>query len=1183
MANRDAAAPESTRRRAGAPSTDEDFRPSHAPGLGLYAAAAPAALLLLLLIGAVLHVPGGWGIEDFLGWPDTRRNAAAHQMLRLWSRSNRIELAWLYLALDSVLFVPLYVIGLAGLAQRLAQALGDDVAQARSKEREGLALVLLLLPVLALMAVDLLENAIGLSRLGTVGTALAVIATLVGIGLALWSSTLSAPISRISGGGAAVLLFVTVAVVGINGFLGTQCAVPAGRATEWITTVGCGAHAAKPWLALVVAVVLGGATLMWLTGAAVGADAPPTRRAERARLRGSVREVLLRSRYVLLVLALLGAGLLALDVGRDTLYAMAASPYRGDGASLQERLLRMLGTMVAFGLTALALWALAFTTWLWARAACQLRRPHSPAPSVQGAVPGQGFARWWARALAGVPVVLVVLLCVQVLREGAAAQVTGPATPWLGPAILLLAFGVSVLTLGLVFLKHRHDGAELLYLDAWSWAEWATRAGVVRHAQPSAPLAKFRFMGWLHPQGLVALLLLALLLCRAMDLLPPPSDLWEQDRLPTLTLAVLLFSAALWMTLCGWLTLLEVGIAGPWAGLLALLAVLGLGALGWTANAAVWPAVESTPGLPGGGMRMLLFTALLGGLLLLAHVLALVLARQHAHPDGPMHPLATTLLSVPALGAAGLVLAMLVLVVGDRIASPRPAGHEDVLPAQQRPTLDQALSTWLSSLCEPVAGSGIAPAQGVPDAAEAAPAPVACRPALPLDAQGAMRVFLVAAEGEGMRGAAWTAFVLQQLGQHDPALQRRVFAITGVSGAAAGAAALRGCTLDGLVDAECLTRFARADLLSPLVSAGVFEEALALALPTSWCDTPGCGFLSRAAWFEQALEAAGPGLRPGLMESRRQLAFPGAGHLPYLLLEAAWVESGERAIASDLRIDWRQFPGARDQLGLVGQDLSLGTVAHNAARLPLLHPPGALRAPRGHCMDRRPGAAASAPDADAWLQTCGHLADGHQADPGGAQATVDLLQALAHCLSAQPSAADLALYPHCAAMDETRRAWLREHLLPQVLLIRAEVPPPALLQDQCPAPEPRPPSGAELAQRQQGTGCAAPAAQRVAQVPERPQCAAPAAAGWMASLRALSPADPRDGGAAALAEARQAQAVAALRASLGGLAALSAEAPVRTLDLSPDGTRHPTHWLLPALTVERMWKQARGCAGGDGG
>ena len=198
------------------------------------------------------------------------------------------------------------------------------------------------------------------------------------------------------------------------------------------------------------------------------------------------------------------------------------------------------------------------------------------------------------------------------------------------------------------------------------------------------------------------------------------------------------------------------------------------------------------------------------------------------------------------------------------------------------------------------------------------------------------------------------------------------------------------------------------------------------------------------------------------------------------------------------------------------------------------------------------------------------------ADPGGAQATLDLLQALSRCLLAD--AGDRQGWPRCAALGSARLAWLRAHLLPQLLLVRAAEPAGAPVDGQCPSPDQRAPGTLQLAMAQPVAGCAAPVGG--AHEPRRPMCQAPAPLAGLAWLRAQW--SPQAEAAAALAESRQAQAMTALRAAMGGIARDSTEPAVRTLALRPDGLRYGAGWHLSALSVERMQRQAVGCVGAVG-
>jgi hypothetical protein len=184
-------------------------------------------------------------------------------------------------------------------------------------------------------------------------------------------------------------------------------------------------------------------------------------------------------------------------------------------------------------------------------------------------------------------------------------------------------------------------------------------------------------------------------------------------------------------------------------------------------------------------------------------------------------------------------------------------------------------------------------------------------------------------------------------------------------------------------------------------------------------------------WFEQALERAVPGLAAGIGGLGRSDGGPsgpsGAGgsnatHKPHLFLNATWVESGDRAIASSVVADWRQdrFTNVRDQIDVAGQgraapvDIPLSAAAHNAARFPFVNAIGRLRGGDGQQ---------------------GHLADGGYFDNGGAHTTLDMLARLQRWIAARPA---------CAESDEPCRRhaeWLRG-LRPTVIVIQNGVSEP---------------------------------------------------------------------------------------------------------------------------------------------
>ena len=532
-----------------------------------------------------------------------------------------------------------------------------------------------------------------------------------------------------------------------------------------------------------------------------------------------------------------------------------------------------------------------------------------------------------------------------------------------------------------------------------------------------------------------------MLVCRLFDVFPSHWLAWTQDYLPTMTLPVIMFAMTLWLCFFGWLSMLEVRQSIPWIGLLIVLVGV-LGYVGLTDNHLVWPEIEAKPGSgiteaeavvdSSGALRMFGFTVMLAFLVICIyawtmHAVRVVSRMNHARECmlwcrghrawGP---------PVVLIVAVGLILHW----ADDSATSRSPAKTErntsddQVRPLDEnqyaqaprppgvsRPDLDAALAGWLEQVCN-------APEPGAP-----------CRPRIAASEGSGYEVYFVSTEGGGIRAAVWTAFTLQRFAEIDPDFHARTFSISGVSGGAVGAAAFRACTLGTRSKpAECLEDFSRTDLLAPLLSAWMFEDLIARVLPTSTCETPACGFLSRGAWFEQAMEAAAPGFRQGLSAGRGKPAAGGekARHLPYLFLNSTWVESGERAIASDIVIDWRRFRGAKDQLAIVDQDMPLGTAAHNSARFPFINAIGALKAQTGLCHSRSMPPEPDRTGPGRRNGICGHLADGGDFDNSGAQTTLDVMNGLARCLEVDAVDADADLYQKCIALSN--RDWLRENL-----------------------------------------------------------------------------------------------------------------------------------------------------------
>jgi hypothetical protein len=267
-----------------------------------------------------------------------------------------------------------------------------------------------------------------------------------------------------------------------------------------------------------------------------------------------------------------------------------------------------------------------------------------------------------------------------------------------------------------------------------------------------------------------------------------------------------------------------------------------------------------------------------------------------------------------------------------------------------------------------------------------------------------MPVFLVAAEGGGIRAAYWTAVVLGRLSDHHPGFARQVFAVSGVSGGSVGAAAfvsllrdrehLGACesfarredhSTDGLGPVElCAQEVLRQDFLSPVLAKMLCPDLLQWFVPF-----PVPAF-DRARALEGSFTAAYRRvLQEGAFEATTfdapfasawpRCATPACDPappfaLPALLLNGTHVETGRRMLHAPVRWTSEELPEVTDLAELLGADVRLTTAAHDSARFAYVSPAGRLLSLAGRDYD--------------------HVVDGGYFENSGAATLQDVLGAL---------------------------------------------------------------------------------------------------------------------------------------------------------------------------------------------
>jgi hypothetical protein len=263
-------------------------------------------------------------------------------------------------------------------------------------------------------------------------------------------------------------------------------------------------------------------------------------------------------------------------------------------------------------------------------------------------------------------------------------------------------------------------------------------------------------------------------------------------------------------------------------------------------------------------------------------------------------------------------------------------------------------------------------------------------------------LFLVAAEGGGIRAAYWAGIVLAKLqDDSDGRFARHLFALSGVSGGSLASAVFAATVADAYSGAlanapcarhhpaklyqHCIRAVLRRDYFSPTLGYLLYPDMLQrfLPLPIAAADRARAMEKSwRAGW----LDAAGS----DRMGQRFDSLWQGdAGfNVPSLLLNATLVDGGNRFIASDLAIDGR-FPDAYDAFDplLDLSRMSLATAIHNSARFSYFSPAGTVS---GCSQDKQMVACSGEHQRFAW----GRLIDGGYFENSGVETVRDLLFAL---------------------------------------------------------------------------------------------------------------------------------------------------------------------------------------------
>ncbi len=227
------------------------------------------------------------------------------------------------------------------------------------------------------------------------------------------------------------------------------------------------------------------------------------------------------------------------------------------------------------------------------------------------------------------------------------------------------------------------------------------------------------------------------------------------------------------------------------------------------------------------------------------------------------------------------------------------------------------------------------------------------------------QVFVIAAEGGGIRAAYWTASVLAKLEEENPGFVCHVYAISGVSGGSLGAAVFDAimaerlqakpfsCSTGDLPSEKNVLSTVRQvlshDFLSPTIAGMLFPDLMERLLPFNyrWFVLPDRAAYLEEAWekgWEEGWQRATGGKSKRFAESFEGLwkSDPAQVIIPSLLMNGTWVDTGSRAITTNLDLENDQFLHADSVLPLLKEPIPLSTAVHMSARFTYVSPPATL-------------------------------------------------------------------------------------------------------------------------------------------------------------------------------------------------------------------------------------------------
>lgn len=212
-----------------------------------------------------------------------------------------------------------------------------------------------------------------------------------------------------------------------------------------------------------------------------------------------------------------------------------------------------------------------------------------------------------------------------------------------------------------------------------------------------------------------------------------------------------------------------------------------------------------------------------------------------------------------------------------------------------------------------------------------------------------LTVYLISAEGGGIRSAYWTASVLAYMAESNPGFVMNTFAMNGISGGSLGIATYQSMLSQREVSRKEVSMlpatrdFLRKDYLAPLTGALSYPDILQKILPFPVERFDRSNALE-TAWIESWNDVVSDsGSNPfGSQFTQRFPLKNKDPQMPIMIFTGTRAEDGHRVLMSNAHLK-DGFSHAHDLMAAVcGDNVSLAEVVSLSSRFPFLTPPASI-------------------------------------------------------------------------------------------------------------------------------------------------------------------------------------------------------------------------------------------------